>query len=125
MFKLLAFVHTVLYLVPCLSQVLLGYFLYLAGSLFKHKHLKLHGIQLAISADQNANVLWVGHPDETISSRIGRAIVSGKPKWYIKYLLHPFVDWCARRFGDDNHCIKAIEHHLKMETKVEIWKWHY
>jgi len=120
-----ALINTAILLPITVFQVLMGFILYLIGKAVKNKKLEMHGIYLAIAADQNMNVAWLGYVDETISSRCGRAQVSGKEKWYIKYFLRPFVNWAAKRFGDgDNHCINAIEHQLHMEQRYEIWKWH-
>ena len=108
-----------------LVQLILGAFLYGMGMLGKWERIKTHGFQLAMAVDQYMNVVWLGNPDETISSRTGRAIASGKPKWYIKYLLHPFVDWAACRFGDGpNHCVRSIEYDEFMEDQYEVWKWY-
>lgn len=108
-----------------LIQLILGASIHGLGLLFKSNKLKHHGLDLAIAVDQYMNVVWLGYPDETISSRCGRAILSKKPKWYIKYLLHPFVDWAAQRFGDKpNHCVRAVEKELHMEERFEVWKWH-
>jgi len=125
MMKLLAFITTLIFLPIAVFQVILGAVIYLLGILFKSKKLKTHGKDLAIAADQNMNVVWLGYPDETISSRTGRAILSEKPKWYIKFLLHPIVDRAARFFGDKpDHCVRAVETQLKMEEQYEILKWH-
>ena len=108
-----------------LGELILGATMYGLGKLFKSHKLETHGLELAIAVDQYMNVVWLGNPDETISSRTGRAIISGKPKWYIKYLLRPFVDWAARRFGDGpNHCVNSIEHDEHMDEQYEVWKWH-
>jgi hypothetical protein len=107
------------------AELILGATMLYCGKLFKSHKLSTHGLQLALAVDQYMNVVWLGNPDETISSRTGRAIVSGKPKWYVKYILHPFVDRAARLFGDGpDHCIRAIEHDEHMEDQYEVWKWH-
>jgi hypothetical protein len=125
MLQFWALINTVIMLPIMLAELILGAALYGIGKLCKSNKLETHGHQLATSVDQYMNVVWLGHQDETISSRTGRAIQSGKPKWYIKHLLHPFVDWAAQRFGDDpNHCVRNIETDLKMEERYEVWKWH-
>lgn len=125
MLQIWALLNTCVMFPIMLAQLILGASMHGLGLLFKSNKLKHHGLDLAIAVDQYMNVVWLGNPDETISSRTGRAIVSGKPKWYIKYLLHPFVDWAARRFGDDpDHCVRAIEHDENMDQQYEVWKWH-
>jgi len=120
-----ALLNTLVMFPIMIAQLILGAGLYCIGNWFKWNKTKTHGFQLAVAVDQYMNVVWLGNPDETISSRTGRAIASGKPKWYIKYLLHPFVDWAARRFGDGpDHCVRAIEHDENMDHQYEVWKWH-
>ncbi len=123
MLPLFTLMNTLIFAPLTAIQIVIGFIIYLLGQKFKSRKLKTHGINLAIAGDQNMNVIWLGHPDETISSRCGRAELSGRPKWYIKYFLRPFVDWAARRFGDGpNHCIRAIEY--DEVQKYEVWKWH-
>lgn len=125
MLQLWALLNTVVMFPIMITQLVLGACLYGIGKLGKWERIKTHGFQLAVAVDQYMNVVWLGNPDETISSRTGRAIVSGKPKWYIKYLLHPFVDWAARRFGDGpDHCVRSIETDEHMERQYEVWKWY-
>jgi hypothetical protein len=104
----------ILWLLPAL-----GFFL--LGKLFKSQLLRKYGLNLAISLDQLANVLLLGDCDETISSRIGRALRSGNPKWWVK----PFgtsVDWLAWTFfKDPDHCERAIEEEIPLN--YEIWNW--
>lgn len=125
MLQIWALLNTFVMFPIMLVELILGATMHGLGLLFKSKKLKAHGLELAMAVDQYMNVVWLGNPDETISSRCGRAIVSGKPKWYIKYLLRPFVDKAAKFFGDGpNHCVNAIEHDENMDKQYEVWKWH-
>lgn len=118
----LAALYTLVGLPVMLLQVSCGFVLYLVGKAIGHADMRRYGKNMALAADQNANVLWLGAPDETISSRCGRALASGRPKWYIGLVLAPFVDWAARRFGDGpDHCLRAIEGPLAREG--EVWSW--
>ena len=56
---------------------------------------------LLVSLDQHVNVILGGKPDETISSRAGKAVEEGKT-WAVILcrVLHVF---------DKNHCAKSIE----------------
>ena len=58
--------------------------------------------RLAVSYDQLANAAFGGDPDETISSRAGKAARTGR-RWgcILCRVLHWF---------DRNHCEKSIEH---------------
>jgi len=124
MLQLLAVVSTVVFFPMMLLQVLLGALIYWIGRLSRSKRLRTHGKDLAMAADQNLNTIWLGYPDETVSSRTGRAMASGEPKWYIKHILCPFVDRAAQVFGDEpNHCARSIETQLHMDSQYEIWKW--
>lgn len=55
-----------------------------------------------ISLDQTANTLLGGDPDETLSSRMGKAIAEGRCK-----LCRP-VCWLLHVL-DKNHCQKSID----------------
>jgi len=64
--------------------------------------LKTYLFNLLISVDQLANTVAAGNPDETISSRMGKAIREGRcVGCYITCrILHMF---------DKEHCLKSIE----------------
>lgn len=57
-----------------------------------------------ISIDQLANAILGGDPDETISSRIGKRVVTGRARGHEK-LLARFLNWL-----DPNHVQDAIEY---------------
>lgn len=56
---------------------------------------------LLIALDQFANTVMGGSPDETISSRAGKAMQKGKA-WGC--ILCRFLNWFER-----DHCAKAVE----------------
>lgn len=65
------------------------------------------------------NTLLLGDPSETVSSRLGRALKSGKPilfalilAWIVDFIFYRF-------FGDENHSLKNIE--TDENFKHEIW----
>lgn len=119
------YLAALLVLPALIFQVFVGAFIYLCGKLTKNEKRKQYGYQLALSADQNANAILMGFPDETISSRIGRAVfVHKKPKKFVKYLMHPLVDTLALLFDDKNHCEKAIEHSEEFHLREEVWEWY-
>ena len=98
----------------------LGFFL--LGKLFRSAMLQTYGMNLAVSLDQLANVLLLGDCDETISSRTGKAVASGKAKWWVKSF-GKLVDWLAWTFfKDPDHCNRAIE--SDEPSKYEIWEWY-
>lgn len=57
---------------------------------------------ILISIDQFFNALFLGDPDETISSRLGKR----RNHWLAK-LICPILNWLDPRGGD--HCKKSIE----------------
>jgi hypothetical protein len=118
---LAALVSTMYSLPPVVCQVLLGAVLHTVGHITRDRRLRKYGRNIALSADQHMNVIWLGHADETISSRIGRAALSGKPRLPAR-VLHPIVDRLALLFNDPNHCIKSAELHFN--RKPELWRWH-
>jgi len=63
------------------------------------KFLRTYAVNILLSIDQFFNVLMLGDPDETISSRAGR--VWPDSTW------RKFIDWLM--FWQSNHCHKAIE----------------
>ena len=69
-------------------------------------HLKKYIFNILISLDQLVNVLLLGDPDETISSRLGKWLTDGKGTWreLVAYPICQFL-WLF----DYNHCTKSIE----------------
>lgn len=63
------------------------------------KKLRMFLVNVLLSLDQFFNVLMLGDPDETISSRAGR--VWPESTW------RKFIDWLM--FYQTDHCHKAIE----------------
>lgn len=113
--------NSLLFFPAMLAQLIVGLILLSFGGVFNIHTLRKHGIFLALAVDQNLNVIWLGHPDETISSRLGRA-VTRNPRWFVKYMLHPFVDGMFALWGDHDHAINAIEQ--RFIDKEELVYWH-
>lgn len=77
---------------------------------------------LGLGVDQLANVLLLGDPDESLSGRLGRAELSGKPKWWVRPLARA-NDWLWYTLrGEENHCANAVEHEECPGDK-ELWCW--
>lgn len=71
--------------------------------------------------DQFGNILLLGSPDETISSRLGRAYVSGNAKWFV-YSFKALVDFGALHLaGQVDHCVSSIE--ADRELNHQLWTW--
>lgn len=68
--------------------------------------------------DLALNFILLGDPSETISSRTGRAMASGRPKWFVPYLAK-FIDTLF--FFEPNHSIENIEYDEDYEH--ELWSW--
>ena len=61
-----------------------------------------------VAPDQWWNAALRGEEDETVSSRLGRAIKSGRPKWWAK-LFAKFVNLIFRLVGQKDHVGISIE----------------
>ena len=73
-----------------------------------------------MAIDQFASTILGGHPDDTISQRLGRAIIAGEKSASIKISVS-FVDLLAKVLvGERDHCVNS----LKGKTDArEIWNW--
>ena len=63
-----------------------------------------YGWRVLLAIDQFFNALTGGDEDETISSRIGKAVERKSPCW-ICHTLCKMLHWI-----DPNHCQESIEH---------------
>lgn len=64
-------------------------------------------LNLAVAADQGWNAILGGNPDETISSRVGRAALNGRP---FAAELEWLIDALFRLLGAaPGHCRRHIE----------------
>jgi len=63
------------------------------------KKIRMYLINILLSIDQFANVIMLGDPDETISSRAGRVFPDSEWRKFIDKLF----------FWQTDHCHKAIE----------------
>ena len=94
---------------------------YLTGLLFRDKIISRAGFNMLLSVDQFGNAVLLGDPDETISSRTGRAIMSDHPNW-VAVVMQRLVDKMFHiLLGERNHCINAVESNCRYEK--EIWNW--
>ena len=81
-------------------------------------------VNLFLGADQALNTILGGHPDETISSRLGRSI--GRERYFWVKWLRVSVDFVANLFGDPNHCYNSIMPLEQQNMKIwdyEVWSW--
>jgi len=90
----------------------LGYFVLLSliGLLLgdRGKPLQHYALRNMVAPDQWWNAALRGEEDETVSSRLGRAIKSGRAKWLAKMLAH-LVNGMFRLAGQKNHVLESIE----------------
>jgi hypothetical protein len=77
---------------------------------------------LALSLDQFVNAILLGDPDESISGRCGRAIESGRPKWFVKPLAFVIDLLFLMVIGEEDHVKNAIEPEEYPHEK-ELWSW--
>ena len=87
---------------------------------------------LFLALDQLLNALLLGHPDETLSSRLGRTI--GKERYFGVKWLRVLVDtlfFFDREYRVDGtvieHCEKSImpleQENFRTMIDYEIWSW--
>jgi hypothetical protein len=69
-----------------------------------------------LSWSQALSALTGGDPDESVSSRTGRAMLADKV-WF-KNVQGPFIDWLV---GERDHCLNSIENDEKRIK--ELWDW--
>lgn len=75
----------------------------------EHTFMRRYGFNVWIGIDQLINALFMGDPDETLSSRIGKNANNGH-----KFSI--FLSWLLDQI-DPGHCQKAIE---RDEGKYQI-----
>ena len=94
--------------------------------------ISLYLVNLLLALDEAVNTLLLGDPADSISGRLGRAMASGKPKWFVPPIA-AFVDWAAMRIaGQKDHCISSItDEDLNREIwsfrsyKLWLWWWRW
>ena len=80
-----------------------------------------------LALDQLLNTLLLGHPDETLSSRLGRTI--GKERYFWVKYLRLAVDtlFFFDKDGEIGHCEKSImpleQQNFREVVDYEIWTW--
>jgi hypothetical protein len=84
---------------------------------------KLTIYRILLGFDQLLNVFLLGFPDESISGRTGRAMATGRPKWFVPRL-YRFLNWLFAKFGDDLHCENAVEYEENFNKRIEVWRWY-
>jgi hypothetical protein len=75
-------------------------------------------INMAFAFDQFFSTVLGGHPDETISQRLGRASLAGnKTASKFRFVVDEIVFTLT---GEENHCLKSLYGSTKAK---EIWNW--
>lgn len=73
-----------------------------------------------LGLDDLVNAVLLGDPDDSISGRLGRAMASGKPKFFVPPIFN-FVNFVALKvFKQENHCQDAISNYPLLN---ELWSW--
>ena len=100
------FIYIFLFTIPLLIYFALWN---LVGWAFRSKDMSHYSVRVLVGIDQSWNAALRGEEDETVSSRLGRAIKSGRPKWGAKMFAH-FVNGVFKLVaGQANHCLESIE----------------
>lgn len=82
---------------------------------------------LFLALDQLLNTLLLGHPDETLSSRLGRSI--GQERYFFVKPLRILIDtiFFFDRDGDRYHCERSVmpleQQNFRELIDYEIWNW--
>lgn len=86
------------------------------------KFLTQYFYNLLLAYDQFLNAVLLGDPDESISGRTGRALVSGRAKWWVPSLgrIIDFIFLLLAR--EPNHVKNSIEPEERPMEK-ELWSW--
>jgi len=85
------------------------------------RFLKQYAYNLALSLDQFLNTILLGDPDESISGRCGRAILSNKPKFWVPMLARVIDLFFYVTFNERDHVLNAVEPEETHEK--ELWSW--
>lgn len=81
----------------------------LIGYLIRSPELRHYSVRCLVAPDQWWNAALLGEEDETVSSRLGRALKSGRPK-IGAIVFAMFVNAIFRlAIGQKNHCLESIE----------------
>jgi len=80
-------------------------------------------VNLLLAVDQLTNTILAGHPDETLSSRLGRS--KGKEKYQWVRWSRIIVDTIF--FSDKEHCKNSImpleQENFRTIADYELWSW--
>jgi len=80
-------------------------------------------VNIFLTIDQMLNTVLLGHPDETLSSRLGRSIGHERYTW-VKYLRR-VVDFIF--FFEKDHCKASVmpleQQNFRTLIDYEIWSW--
>ena len=91
-------------------------------------------VNLFLAIDQLANTLLLGHPDETLSSRLGKA--KGRERYFWVKLFRLTVNglfFFDKEVDSDSgkvlrHCEKSVmpleQRNFREHAQYELWKWH-
>jgi hypothetical protein len=84
--------------------------------------LKQYAYNLLLGLDQMVNVVLLGDPDESLSGRTGRAMMSGQAKWFVSPLSRGLDILAILLTGERDHCRNAVEPEERPKEK-ELWSW--
>ena len=81
----------------------------LAGALVGSKSMRHYAVRCMVAPDQWWNAALRGEEDETVSSRLGRAIQSNHPKWGARWFAYVVNFIFLLVAGQKNHVLESIE----------------
>ena len=84
--------------------------------------MKQYLYNLFLSLSQLLSTILGGDPDESLSGRLGRAYLSGQPRWFVTPALRLNDFLFKFLFKEQNHSINSVEWEEKPHEK-ELWSW--
>lgn len=81
--------------------------------------LKQYLYNMLMALDQFFSTVLGGHPDDSISQRLGRAYLAGATPTI--FFFKRLVDWLALVLvGEKNHCVSSLDGKSNVR---ELWNW--
>ena len=128
LFSIGFFINFIRLLILELPDLIVCGILYIIGIVFKKEGLKHYARNNAKAIDLRGNAALSGDPQETISSRLGRA--KGQERYFWVKLLRIFVDDFLFFFDYEidpvtgekiKHCTKSIDPKITIDEEIMNW----
>ena len=111
--------NTLAYFVYSVPALIYFTFILLLGRWCKNPALMKYGLEVLVGIDETYSACLLGEASETVSSRCGRALLSGKPRPAVKCLAWAVDLFFLKVVGEKFHCIGAVEKFYKDGANLE------